>query len=33
MPCKGFIAEVDALREAADRLEARLRLLEAKRQA
>lgn len=30
---QGFIAEVDALREAADRLEARLRLLEAKRQA
>jgi ubiquinone biosynthesis protein UbiJ len=29
---RGFIAEVDDLREAADRLEARIRLLEAKRQ-
>ncbi len=30
---RGFIAEVDDLREAADRLDARLRLLEARRQA
>jgi ubiquinone biosynthesis protein UbiJ len=30
---RGFIAEVDGLREAADRVEARLKLLETKRQA
>lgn len=30
---RAFVAEVDALREAADRLEARLKLLEAKRSA